>query len=49
MRKLCARQEGQTLTEYAVLLAVMSLGLVGALTLLRDELGTFLTSLGGQL
>jgi Flp pilus assembly pilin Flp len=38
------RQEGQTLTEYALIISVLSLGLVASLTFLRNELDTFFST-----
>jgi Flp pilus assembly pilin Flp len=38
------REEGQTLTEYALILAIISVGLIVALTALRDKIeGVFTT------
>jgi Flp pilus assembly pilin Flp len=34
------REEGQTLTEYAIILAIVATGLIVALTALRDKLQT---------
>jgi Flp pilus assembly pilin Flp len=39
-----AREDGQTLTEYALIIAVLSLGLVGSLTFLRNELDDFFST-----
>jgi Flp pilus assembly pilin Flp len=35
------RDAGQTLTEYALIIAIMSIGLTASLAFLRDELDTF--------
>ena len=32
------REEGQTLVEYALIIAVLSIGLIVALTVLRDKI-----------
>jgi Flp pilus assembly pilin Flp len=38
------REEGQTLTEYALILAIISVGLIVALTALRNKIeGVFTT------
>jgi Flp pilus assembly pilin Flp len=39
------RDDGQTLVEYALILAILSLGLVAALSLLRDEIGDLFTTI----
>lgn len=42
-------QEGQTLVEYALILALMSLALVAGLTGLRNELGNAFAAIGSAL
>jgi Flp pilus assembly pilin Flp len=37
-RLLAADERGQTLVEYALIIAVISLGVVGAMTLLKSQL-----------
>jgi len=37
-RLLAAGERGQTLVEYALIIAVISLGVVGAMTLLKSQL-----------
>ena len=45
------KQEGQTMAEYGVILAVITVGIVAALTTLSDgvkkAIGNVVTSLGG--
>jgi Flp pilus assembly pilin Flp len=47
------RQEGQTMAEYGVVLAVITLGIIGALTFLAlaitGKLDTVTTKLGGAI
>jgi Flp pilus assembly pilin Flp len=47
-----AHAEGQTLVEYALIIALMSVALVGALTLLKGGVGgvfdTIIAKLGGS-
>jgi Flp pilus assembly pilin Flp len=42
-------ERGVTLVEYALLLALMSLALIGALTELRNDLFDFLTTITDRL
>ena len=44
-RNLWKSEDGQTLVEYAMILALISLGLVISLGLFRDELETVFTTL----
>ena len=39
------REEGQALTEYALIITVLSLGLVVSMTFLRNELEQFFTTI----
>ena len=41
------RQEGQTMAEYGVVLAVIVLAVLGAITLLSDNVRTTLESVAG--
>ena len=43
------REEGQTLTEYALILAIVSVGLIVALTALRDKIEGVFTTITGAL
>lgn len=43
------RQEGQTATEYAVVIGVVVIGVGGACALLKDQIGAFITKVGGRL
>jgi Flp pilus assembly pilin Flp len=43
------REEGQTLTEYALILAIVSVGLIVALTALRDKIEGVFTTLTAAL
>ena len=43
------RQEGQTLVEYALILALMSLALIAGLTGLRNDLANAFAAIGGAL
>jgi Flp pilus assembly pilin Flp len=38
-------ESGQSLTEYALIIAVVSIGIIGALALFRDELGQLYTGI----
>jgi Flp pilus assembly pilin Flp len=42
-------QEGQTLVEYALILALMSLALIAGLTGLRNDLANAFAAIGGAL
>ena len=41
------RQEGQTMAEYGVVLAVITLLVIGALTILSDQIVAALTEVAG--
>ncbi|MGB2953653.1 MAG: hypothetical protein WBB74_09740 [Gaiellaceae bacterium] len=43
------REEGQTMAEYGVVLAVITLAVIGAITLLSDRVRTALTNVAGIL
>jgi Flp pilus assembly pilin Flp len=43
------REEGQTMAEYAVVLAVVTLLVIGAITLLSTNIGNELTKVAGIL
>ena len=43
------REEGQTMAEYAVVLAVVTLLVIGAITLLGTNIGNELTKIAGIL
>ena len=43
------REEGQTAVEYGLVLAFVSLGLIVALTALKDSIATFLGNIGTRL
>lgn len=43
------REEGQTLAEYALLLALIAVAVVGAVTALGGAISTELTNISGQL
>jgi Flp pilus assembly pilin Flp len=51
MRLISARdeQEGQTLVEYALILALMSLALIAGLTGLRNDLANAFAAIGSAL
>lgn len=53
VRALAARQEGQTMAEYGVVLAVITLGIIAALTFLAlaitGKLNDVTTKLGGAI
>jgi Flp pilus assembly pilin Flp len=46
---LTQRDSGQTMAEYAVVLAVIAVAIVGALTFLSGSISDTLTSVGNQL
>jgi Flp pilus assembly pilin Flp len=48
-RSLRGRQEGQTMAEYGVILAVIVIAVVGAITLLSDSVRSTLESVAGAL
>ena len=43
------REEGQTMAEYGVVLAVMTLGVIAAMTLLGDNIRNAFTFIAGLL
>ena len=43
------REEGQTMAEYAVVLAVVTLLVIGAITLLSTNIGTEISKIAGIL
>jgi len=43
------RQEGQTVTEYGVVLGVLIVALGGVVFVLRDQINTFITAVGDKL
>jgi Flp pilus assembly pilin Flp len=43
------RQEGQTVTEYAIVIGVLLVGLVTIVTLLKDQISLFITKVGTAL
>jgi Flp pilus assembly pilin Flp len=42
------REEGQTFVEYALVLGVVSVALIGAATFLHDKIGAFYTDIANQ-
>lgn len=49
VRARMSRQEGQALVEYALILALIAVVLVGALTFLHDQIAGLFTSVGNDL
>ncbi|VEF46229.1 Flp pilus assembly protein, pilin Flp [Bacillus freudenreichii] len=47
--RLIKEEEGQALTEYGLLVGLIAIGVIGALTLLRDELRDVFNRIGGAL
>ena len=43
------REEGQTLVEYALIIAVLSIGLIVALSFLRDKIDTVFSTIANAL
>jgi Flp pilus assembly pilin Flp len=43
------RQEGQALVEYALIISLVAVFLVGALTFMRDRIDGIFTSIGNSL
>ncbi len=43
------RQEGQTVTEYAVVLGVLLVGMLSIVTILHDAIGVFIGKVGTAL
>jgi len=48
-RARLARQEGQALVEYALILALIAALLVGSLTFLHDQLASIFSDIGSKL
>ena len=48
-RRLREREEGQTMAEYGVVLAVITIAVVGAITLLSSNVRNAITSVAGLL
>jgi pilus assembly protein Flp/PilA len=48
-KKNSKKERGATLVEYALLVALVALGSIGALGLLRDNISTGFTNVGTQL
>jgi pilus assembly protein Flp/PilA len=49
LRSLVSREEGQTLAEYALVLALIAVVAVAALTLLGGNIASILTSIAGSI
>lgn len=49
VRARMSRQEGQALVEYALILSLIAVLLVGALTFLRGSIAGLFTSIGNDL
>ncbi|MDD3927229.1 MAG: Flp family type IVb pilin [bacterium] len=47
LKRLMVEEEGQTMTEYALLIALIALGLVTVLTTFRGALEGVFTKMGG--
>jgi Flp pilus assembly pilin Flp len=43
------RDEGQTLVEYALILVTISIGVLAAMTFLRDQINLLFTAIGNDL
>ncbi len=43
------REEGQTLVEYALILVTISIGVLAAMTFLRNQINTLFTAIGNDL
>jgi Flp pilus assembly pilin Flp len=48
-RFLAAADRGQTLVEYALIIVLISLGTLGALTFLKNQLADVFTQIGNML
>ena len=48
-RSLAASERGQTLVEYALIIALISIGTVGAMTLLKTQLVQIFSDVGNLL
>jgi Flp pilus assembly pilin Flp len=49
MKKLLRRDEGQTFVEYAMILALIAVLLVGALTFLHDQVSAAYSAIAGAI
>ena len=49
LQTLRSREEGQGLVEYALIIALVSVAIVGGLTGLKDQIAGVFTSIGGTL
>lgn len=49
IRASLRKEEGQTMAEYGVVLAVITVGIVGALTILSDGIRDAITNVVGRL
>ena len=49
VRNWLEAQEGQGLVEYGLIIALVAVALVGALTLLKNDITAVFTSIGGSL
>lgn len=49
MRRFWTDESGQGLTEYALIIALVSIGLIAVLILFRDAIGDVFTSIIGEL
>lgn len=49
VRARASRQEGQALVEYALILSLIAVLLVGAMTFMHDQIASLFTSIGNDL
>lgn len=49
LRNTLKREEGQTMIEYGLIIALISIVAIGALTLVGVNLGTIFTDIAGEL
>ncbi|HAU32095.1 MAG: Flp/Fap pilin component [Desulfotomaculum sp. 46_296] len=49
LQQLVKNEEGQTLVEYALIIAIIGVALAGALTLLKDKISDTFTAAGAQM
>lgn len=49
VRSQLRREEGQTMAEYGMLVALIAVLAIGAVTIFGGDLSTFFTGLGGKL